>query len=86
MTPLFGRYSFRLLTDTEFYPLVAELRPKIAPKNLTYQAIIALSLFERAELQKLAKNLGSRWRLHLALYHDKELIGWHSGEQLDVQT
>ncbi|MGB1250076.1 MAG: GNAT family N-acetyltransferase [Candidatus Promineifilaceae bacterium] len=86
MTPLFGRYQYRILTNAEFYPLMAELQPKVVPKTLSYQSIVMLSMFERVELQKLAKNLGNHWRLNLGIYHDDEMIGWHSGEQADVQT
>ncbi len=79
--PLFGDYSFRLLSWDELRPMFEEQRVKVFNRSLYFDVIASLSEAEREAGQLLNQNKGDLYRLSMGIYHQNEFIGWHFGVQ-----
>jgi acetyltransferase (GNAT) family protein len=83
---LFGNYSFRILSDSEFEPLFRRYRPIIFQTALEFDVRQALSLEETEAISRLRKLTGTLFRLNLGIYHEEELVGLSFGVQRSADT
>ncbi|WP_211826178.1 GNAT family N-acetyltransferase [Kistimonas asteriae] len=84
--PLFDDYSFGILDDQAFLPLLEQYRAQVFANTLTFSAWEALNASEQKALESWQQHADSLVRLNLVLYQGDAFIGWSWGRQLDQET
>lgn len=79
--PLFGEYTFEIVSPETFAPFFSENRSRVFTENINFRLSDMLDEKEMNDYNTLKKNLSGILTLNIFIRHAGEIIGWHTGRQ-----
>lgn len=85
--PLFGDYTYAILSGRTFAPLFEQYRPLVFGQTFDYRPEDTYSASEALAVRQLQQQISVRFRLRLGVYYRKRVfVGWTVGWQRDTDS